>query len=77
MERICEVIVDIAHANVDRLYSYLVPDGMLVSVGSHVLVPFGSGNRQSPFNHDSNKTIPIKTLLTGGERHGTVMRGHY
>ena len=46
MERICEVIVDIAHANVDRLYSYLVPEGMLVAIGSHVLVPFGNGNRQ-------------------------------
>ncbi len=46
MEQICEVIVDIAHANVDRLYSYLVPEGMPVVPGSHVLVPFGSGNRQ-------------------------------
>ncbi|MEA5049062.1 MAG: primosomal protein N' [Eubacteriales bacterium] len=46
MEQICEVIVDIAHANVDRLYSYLVPEGMPVLPGSHVLVPFGSGNRQ-------------------------------
>ena len=46
MEQTCEVIVDIAHANVDRLYSYLVPEGMLVFPGSHVLVPFGNGNRQ-------------------------------
>ena len=46
MAQICEVIVDIAHANVDRLYSYRVPEGMLVSPGSHVLVPFGNGNRQ-------------------------------
>ncbi len=46
MEPTCEVVVDIAHANVDRLYSYLVPDGMAVVPGSHVLVPFGSGNRQ-------------------------------
>ena len=45
MSQICEVIVDIAHANVDRLYSYLIPDGMQVFVGSHVLAPFGSGNR--------------------------------
>ncbi|MCE5189067.1 MAG: primosomal protein N' [Eubacteriales bacterium] len=46
MEAICEVIVDIAHANVDRVYSYLITDGITVEVGSHVLVPFGSGNRQ-------------------------------
>ena len=46
MAQLCEVIVDIAHANVDRLYSYTVPEGMQVASGSHVLVPFGSGNRQ-------------------------------
>ena len=46
MEPICEVIVDIAHANVDRVYSYLVSEGLAVQVGSHVLVPFGSGNKQ-------------------------------
>ena len=46
MEQVCEVIVDIAHANVDRVYSYLVPDDLAVQAGSHVLVPFGSGNRQ-------------------------------
>ncbi len=46
MEQTCEVIVDIAHANVDRLYSYIVLDGMQIFPGSHVLVPFGSGNRQ-------------------------------
>jgi len=76
MERICEVIVDIAHANVDRLYSYLVPDGMLVSVGSHVLVPFGSGNRQregfvirvmeglnSESQEDGKPAVVLKPLL--------------
>jgi primosomal protein N' (replication factor Y) len=46
MEQYCEVIVDIAHANVDRLFTYLVPEGLTLSAGSHVLVPFGSGNRQ-------------------------------
>ena len=46
MEAICEVSVDIAHANVDRVYSYLVPEDTTVQAGSHVLVPFGSGNRQ-------------------------------
>ncbi len=46
MDSICEVIVDIAHANVDRLYSYTIPDEIRVYPGSHALVPFGSGNRQ-------------------------------
>ncbi len=40
-----EVIIDIAHANVDRLFTYRIPEGMDVSVGSHVTVPFGHGNR--------------------------------
>ena len=79
MNQICEVIVDIAHANVDRLYSYLIPDGMQVFVGSHVLAPFGSGNRQregfvirvftqeefarAQENTDSDAPISLKPLL--------------
>ncbi len=39
----CEVIVDIAHADVDRLFSYAIPDELSVCVGQRVLVPFGSG----------------------------------
>ncbi|HWP21890.1 MAG TPA: primosomal protein N' [Candidatus Cryosericum sp.] len=45
MPQACEVIVDIAHANVDRLFTYLLPEGLTLPAGSHVLVPFGSGNR--------------------------------
>ena len=41
----CEVIIDIAHANVDRLFTYRVPEDMPVEPGQHVLVPFGGGNR--------------------------------
>ena len=40
-----QVIVDIAHAQVDRLFSYAVPAGMALDVGQHVIVPFGRGNR--------------------------------
>ena len=39
-----EVIIDIAHANVDRLFTYRVPEHLNISAGQHVLVPFGSGN---------------------------------
>ncbi|HQQ40390.1 MAG TPA: hypothetical protein PLR57_02690, partial [Clostridia bacterium] len=46
MQQACEVIVDIAHANVDRLFTYLLPEGLTLPAGSHVLVPFGNGNRQ-------------------------------
>ena len=40
-----EVIVDITHSNVDRIFEYRVPDGMNVRAGGRVLVPFGGGNR--------------------------------
>ena len=45
MELVCEVIVDIAHANVDRLFTYRVTEGAGIVAGSRVLVPFGAGNR--------------------------------
>ncbi len=37
----CEVIVDIANAQVDRRFTYGVPQGMALSPGVRVLVPFG------------------------------------
>ena len=37
-----QVIVDIAHAAVDQLYTYRVPEGMALSRGMRVQVPFGS-----------------------------------
>lgn len=40
-----EVIVDIAHTEVDRRFTYRIPEELAVSVGHHVLVPFGQGNR--------------------------------
>ena len=38
-----EVIVDIAHTAVDRRFTYRIPEELPVSVGHHVLVPFGQG----------------------------------
>lgn len=40
-----KVIVDIAHTDVDRLFSYRIPEGMTLEAGQRVLVPFGAGNR--------------------------------
>ncbi|MGI6161144.1 MAG: replication restart helicase PriA [Christensenellales bacterium] len=42
-----DVIVDIAHPNIDRLYEYAVPEELESRVlpGSRVIVPFGGGNR--------------------------------
>lgn len=39
-----EVIVDIAHTAVDRRFTYRIPEELPVSIGHHVLVPFGQGN---------------------------------
>jgi len=39
-----KILVDISHADVDRLFTYAIPDDMAVEVGMHVLVPFGKGN---------------------------------
>ncbi|MGI6151814.1 MAG: replication restart helicase PriA [Christensenellales bacterium] len=40
-----EIIVDITHSNVDRIFEYDVPPGMDIHPGSRVLVPFGGGNK--------------------------------
>lgn len=40
-----KVIIDIAHTDVDRLFTYRIPEGMEVLPGQRVLVPFGSGNK--------------------------------
>ena len=37
----CEVIVDIAHEDVDHVFTYAVPEGMTLCPGMRVLVPFG------------------------------------
>ncbi|MBQ3425234.1 MAG: primosomal protein N' [Clostridia bacterium] len=41
MSRYAQVVVDLSAEAVDRLYSYTVPEGMAVSPGQLVLVPFG------------------------------------
>lgn len=45
-----KVIIDIAHAEVDRLFTYRVPDSLDVQPGMHVRVPFGhSSAKQEAF----------------------------
>ena len=39
---ICKVIVDISNGEVDRIFDYLVPDGLEIEKGDRVLVPFGN-----------------------------------
>ena len=40
-----KLIVDIANSNVDRLFTYSVPEELDVRIGHRVLVPFGRGNK--------------------------------
>lgn len=37
----CEVIVDIVHENVDKVFTYRVPEGMRLEAGMRVQIPFG------------------------------------
>lgn len=41
------VIIDISNANVDKLFTYSIPEEMHIEPGHHVLVPFGKSNRQT------------------------------
>lgn len=40
-----KLIIDIANSNVDRLFTYRIPEELEVRIGHRVLVPFGRGNK--------------------------------
>lgn len=40
------IIVNTTLKKLDRVFHYLVPEGMNLQVGHRVLVPFGAGNRK-------------------------------
>ena len=40
-QRYARVIVDVANAEVDHVFDYVVPEGMALEPGAHVMVPFG------------------------------------
>lgn len=70
MSTIAKVVVENATLHFDKLYSYLVPDGMAVSAGCRVTVPFGAGNRtrfglvmELCENDSTMKLKSIKTLV--------------
>ena len=68
-----DIIIDIAHENVDRVFQYIVPpqlEGKLKE-GMEVLVPFGAGNRENKgyivgfsekCNYDSTKMKVIHDI---------------
>lgn len=43
---IANVSVDIAHSNIDRLFSYIVPEDMDVSVGAQGASPLRRGKQK-------------------------------
>lgn len=47
-EKYADIIVEIAHSQIDRTFQYLIPDELLgqICIGDRVLVPFGSGSRR-------------------------------
>ncbi len=42
----CQVIVDIVHENVAKPFTYLIPEGMSLSPGQRVAVPFGRTEKE-------------------------------
>ncbi len=40
--RFAEVIVDVAHSSVDKIFDYRLPPGLAPVVGGRVSVPFGN-----------------------------------
>lgn len=66
-----EVIVDIAHEKVDRIFHYSIPETFqfLIQIGMRVLVPFGRSNKKMEgyvlgFTSQSNvETKKIKNIL--------------
>ncbi len=75
----CQVIIDIAHANVDRLFTYRIPVDMPVQLGSHILVPFGAGNtRKEGFVVGLTETAPptgvsVKDVLSVSEPYTVLL----
>ncbi len=47
-EQYADIIVDISHENLDHTFSYRIPEELSdsVSIGSRVVIPFGSSNRR-------------------------------
>lgn len=62
------VIIDISNANVDKMFTYLIPEGMNVLSGHRVLVPFGRNNRQIEgfvveVTDEANTSSELKQIL--------------
>lgn len=63
-----KLIVDIANTNVDKLFTYLVPEELDVLIGHRVLVPFGRGNRYTEgfvieLNEEADTHYEVKSII--------------
>ena len=62
-----QVIVDIAHEAVDRVFTYRVPEGMELEVGMRVRVPFGPRQKEGcilAFSQDPGMdTAKVKSVI--------------
>lgn len=78
------VIVNISHENLDKVYAYAVPEEWRdkVGIGSQVIIPFGKGNRQTKGfvlelseepDFDLDKIKPITQVLEDG----MVLESHF
>ena len=75
-----DVIVDIVHSNIDRVFQYSVGENSQLKVGSRVLVPFGAGNRQTEgfvvgFREEAEiDTARIKQIIKPLEDYGALLK---
>ena len=56
MTRYARVIVDVAHSDVDRLFDYILPDGMEAVPGMRLRIPFGHRMREGYLLEIRNET---------------------
>ena len=68
MALFAQILIDIAHTEIDRLFTYRIPEGLRIEPGMHVLVPFGRGNAQKEgfvlgVSQTSDGAGPYKEIL--------------
>lgn len=72
------MLVDIAHSNVDRLFTYFVPEEIALTAGQRVLVPFGAGNKRiegfvlEVVEELSDEMLRVKNVLRALEPYGVL-----
>ncbi len=72
--------MDIAHSNVDRLFTYSVPEEITLFPGQRVLVPFGAGNKRvEGFVLELEETLSdpslrVKNVIKALEPYGVLTR---